>query len=159
VLLKKTAIKCSIRDPLKGCLIRTNYNMQNYSQIYLVDDFDMMNHLHKKLFGKLKIGEEINVFTNPEEALVDMRLKLWNSERILILLDINMPEMSGFEFLDVMVEEDFPHKIDVIIVTSSISGKDRAKADEYPQFVRNFITKPINIDHLKKILKPLSKAS
>lgn len=133
--------------------------MKTYSQIYLVDDFEMSNLLHKALFKKLQVGDHINVFTNPEKALDDLRLKLGKSNRILILLDINMPEMSGFEFLDIMVEEGFPHNIDVIVATSSISEKDIVKVKEYPQFVRDFITKPLKIDQLRIILKPLYKAS
>ena len=132
--------------------------MKNYSQIYLVDDFDMFNLLHKALITKLQVGDQINVFTNPEKALADIRLKLDESERLLILLDLNMPELSGFEFLDVMTREDFPHFIDVIIATSSISEKDRTKAKEYSQYVRDFITKPLKIDRLRTILKPLCEA-
>lgn len=133
--------------------------MKNYSQIYLVDDFDMSNLLHKALFKKLQVGEDIYTFTNPEKALADLRLKIGKCERILILLDINMPEMSGFEFLDIMTKEYFPHNIDVIIATSSISQLDKVKAEEYPQFVRDFVIKPLKIDRLRTVLKPLYKAS
>lgn len=132
--------------------------MKNYSRIYLVDDFDMSNLIHKALIKKLQVGVEIKVFTKPEKALADLRLKIGKSERILILLDINMPEMSGFEFLDIMETEAFPHNIDVIIVSSSISEKDRAKAKEHPQFVIEFITKPLKLNRLSTVLKPLNKA-
>lgn len=78
--------------------------MNHYSQIYLIDDFEMSNLFHKVLFNKLKIGDEINVFTNPEKALDDLRQKVVVCDRIFILLDLNMPEMSGFEFLDIMIK-------------------------------------------------------
>jgi len=133
--------------------------MKSYSQIYLVDDFEMANLFHKALFKKLHVGDTINVFTNPEKALNNIRIKLGESKRILILLDINMPEMSGFEFLKIMAKENFSCKIDVIVATSSISETDITKAKEYPQFVRDFVTKPIKIDRLRSILKPLNKAS
>lgn len=133
--------------------------MKSYSQIYLVDDFEMANLFHKALFKKLQVGDNINVFTNPVKALTDIRLRLGESERILILLDINMPEMSGFEFLNVMASENFSCEIDVIVATSSISETDITKAKEFPQFVRDFVTKPVKIDRLRAILKPLNKAS
>ncbi len=133
--------------------------MKNYSQIYLVDDFDLSNLLHKALFRKLQVGEDINVFTNPEKALDDLRLMIGKPERILILLDVNMPEMSGFEFLEIMKREGFPDSIDVIIATSSISEKDRAQAKEHPQFVKDFITKPLKLERLRAILEPIHKAS
>jgi len=132
--------------------------MKNYSQIYLIDDFDMSNLIHKALIRKLQVAAEINAFTNPEKALADLRIKIGKSERILILLDINMPEMSGFEFLDIMEKEAFPHNIDVIIVTSSISEKDRTKAKEHSQFVIDFITKPLKLNQLSTVLKPLYRA-
>ncbi|TMM56643.1 response regulator [Maribacter algarum] len=133
-------------------------NCKKYSQIFLVDDFDMSNLFHSAIFKKLQIGENINIFINPENALKDIRLKLDKATKILILLDVNMPEMNGFEFLDIMVREHFPCKIDVIIATSSISEVDRAKALEYPEFVKGFVTKPVKIDDLKVILEPLNKA-
>ncbi len=132
--------------------------MKNYSQIYLVDDFEMSNLFHKAIFKKLQVGDDIRVFTNPIKALTDIRLKLEKSDRILILLDVNMPEMNGFEFLDIMVRENFPLKIDVIVATSSISQTDRSKAQEYPQYVRDFVTKPLKIDSLRAVLKPLNEA-
>lgn len=136
----------------------TAESMKNYSQIYLVDDFDMSNLLHKALFTKLQVGDQLNVFTNPEKALSDIGLKLQESNRILVLLDLNMPEMSGFEFLEVMVKENFPHIIDVIIATSSISENDRFKAEKYQQYVRDFISKPLKIDQLRAVLEPLNRA-
>lgn len=131
--------------------------MNAYSQIYLIDDFEMSNLFHKVLCTKLQIGEEINVFTNPEKALDHLRQKLAVSDRIFILLDLNMPEMNGFEFLEVMVHENFPHHIDVIIATSSISEEDRAKAEQYPMFVKGFVSKPLKIERLKALLLPLQE--
>ena len=131
--------------------------MNDYSQIYLIDDFEMSNLFHKVLFNKLEMGDEINVFTNPEKALDDLRQKLVVCDRIFILLDLNMPEMSGFEFLDIMIKEHFSEQIDVVIATSSISEDDMKKAEEYPMFVKGFVTKPLKIDRLKSLLQPLEK--
>ncbi|GAB5475350.1 MAG: response regulator [Maribacter sp.] len=133
--------------------------MNHYSQIYLIDDFEMSNLFHKVLFNKLKIGDEINVFTNPEKALDDLRQKVVVCDRIFILLDLNMPEMSGFEFLDIMIKEQFSEQIDVVIATSSISEDDMKKAEQYPMFVKGFVTKPLKIDRLKSLLHPLQQVN
>ncbi len=133
--------------------------MNHYSQIYLIDDFEMSNLFHKVLFNKLKIGDEINVFTNPEKALDDLRQKVVVCDRIFILLDLNMPEMSGFEFLDIMIKEQFSEQIDVVIATSSISEDDMKKAEQYPMFVKGFVTKPLKIDRLKSLLHPLQRVN
>jgi CheY-like chemotaxis protein len=64
-----------------------------------------------------------------------------------------MPEMTGFEFLEFMVLEKFPTNIDVVIVTSSIYDEDRELAGTFPQFVKDFISKPLASEKLKEILK------
>lgn len=126
--------------------------MGRYESIYLVDDFEMVNILHGILLQKLGIENNIHSFTDPEKALGDL---LSNKDRLgptLLLLDINMPEMSGFQFLESMVKYGFPKNIDVVIVTSSISEKDRAMTANYTQYIRDFISKPLKIEQLKALL-------
>jgi len=128
-----------------------------YSEIYLVDDMEMVNVLHQVLIRQLGLEDKVRSFTNPEEALDDLRFKVGELEPILVLLDISMPEMSGFEFWEFMDLEDFPSNIDVIIVTSSNSDQDKILAEQYPQFVRDFVSKPLKIENLKEITaRPLS---
>ncbi len=64
--------------------------------------------------------------------------------------------MSGLEFLELMVREEFPQKMDVIIVTSSVSEMDKALSRKYPQFVRDFISKPLKIEQLRDIVEPVN---
>ncbi|HZJ35686.1 MAG TPA: response regulator [Gillisia sp.] len=130
--------------------------MTQYETIYLVDDFEMVNLLHAILLRNLGMGDKVNSFTNPEDALKDLCSKTRELGPTLILLDINMPEMSGFEFLECMVREEFPQKMDVIIVTSSVSEMDKALSRKYPQFVRDFISKPLKIEQLRDIVEPVN---
>lgn len=122
-----------------------------YDLIYLVDDFDMVNLLHCIQFRKLGVEEKVKVFTNPEEALKELLNDSGEDARILILLDINMPEMSGFGFLDHMVGGPFSRNIDVIIVTSSVSDSDREMAYRYTH-VKDFVTKPLKLEKLRDIM-------
>lgn len=124
-----------------------------YSTIYLIDDEEIVNFMHRVLLKGLGMEDKVINFTNPEEALDHLRFRKTTAGPILILLDINMPEMTGFEFLEFMVLEKFPTNIDVIMVTSSVSDSDKSLAKTFPQFVNNFVSKPIKLEQLKELIK------
>ncbi|MCJ8053275.1 response regulator [Shinella curvata] len=65
-----------------------------------------------------------------------------------IILDINMPVMNGFEFLDRYAEEFEQHAPVVAMLTSSHLGKDRERAMQY-SFVKSYFEKPLQSDHLR----------
>ena len=129
-----------------------------YSEIYLIDDMVMVNMQHQVLLRQLGLEDEVRSFTNPEEALDELRFKVEKQEPILVLLDINMPEMNGFEFLEFMILENFPQTIDVVIVTSSNLKEDRILAEQYPQYVRDFVTRPLTIQSLKEVTTGSNKS-
>ncbi|MFS4469150.1 response regulator [Maribacter sp. 2210JD10-5] len=132
--------------------------MTKYNSIYLVDDHDIMNHLHNIILKNLDLQERTKTFSNPEKALEDLRLHKNDGQLTLVLLDLNMPEMSGFDFLDILTEENFPNTIDVVILTSSISHFDKEESEKYPKFVKDFVTKPLNFDSLKPLTEYITKA-
>jgi len=65
-----------------------------------------------------------------------------------IILDINMPVMNGFEFLDRYAEEFEVHAPVVAMLTSSHLGKDRERAMQYA-FVKSYFEKPLQAEHLR----------
>ena len=65
-----------------------------------------------------------------------------------IILDINMPVMNGFEFLDHYAAEFEVHAPVVAMLTSSHLGKDRERAMQY-SFVKSYFEKPLTAEHLK----------
>ena len=65
-----------------------------------------------------------------------------------IILDINMPVMNGFEFLDRYAAEFEVHAPIVAMLTSSRLGKDRERAMRY-SFVKSYFEKPLQADHLR----------
>lgn len=65
-----------------------------------------------------------------------------------IILDINMPVMNGFEFLDRYAAEFSVHAPVVALLTSSRLGKDRERAMQY-SFVKSYFEKPLQADHLR----------
>ncbi|MDG1571941.1 response regulator [Robiginitalea sp. M366] len=129
-----------------------------YSKIYLVDDQDLINTLNTMQFRKLGLEDKVRSYTNPELALDDIRFAKNPQERILVFLDINMPEMTGFEFLEFMMLEEFPTTVEVVIVTSSINPRDREQAKEYSKYVKGFISSPLKLEDIEHFLQMTMKA-
>ena len=70
----------------------------------------------------------------------------------IILLDINMPQMDGWQFLDSLIAHrpDFYHNTTIYVVTSSIAHSDKDKAKSYKE-VSGFLSKPLSVEKLKEI--------
>ena len=119
----------------------------------MVDDEELINTINALQFRKLGLEDKVKSFTNPEWALDNLRFREESPEKIIVFLDINMPEMSGFEFLEFMYLEKFPQTIDVVIVTSSISEDDLKMSKKFKKYVRGFVKKPLKMEDIQKYLK------
>lgn len=112
--------------------------------IFLIDDDATYNSLNKRMLKKqLDDQYEIQEFTDPEEALTKILEE--NVVPTYIFLDVNMPLMDGWEFLQILQEEtessDFTTKI--CMLTSSIFPADREKAFKF-NYVFNYVNKPLD---------------
>ena len=117
------------------------------SSIVLVDDDEIFNFVNEKIIRKYHAEAQIKSYLNPLEALEAIRI----APPDLIFLDINMPLMNGWEFLEAMDR----HGIDceVLILSSSIDKKDIEKAESYSR-VSGYISKPLTLDSLSKYIAP-----
>lgn len=122
------------------------------STIILVDDQPIANFITRKLLEIEGYDKDVVDFTNPEEALTYLEDK----QNTLIFLDLNMPEMNGWEFLDSLnAKQQQQHRI--IILSSSTSAVDHNKAKEYSSVIK-YVEKPLNKRKFNE-LQPLLQKS
>lgn len=132
--------------------------MKTVNCILLIDDNPAINALHLMTIKSAKICHEINIATDGEKAIMYLEnvkkngiLKKYPKPDI-IFLDINMPRMNGFEFLEkyALIEDAFKAHTLVILTTSS-NPEDQKKAFTYPH-VKAYKSKPLTVEMVKEIV-------
>ena len=123
--------------------------------ILCVDDDPITLMLCKMVINKASFSNEIVTAKNGEEALNYFKTFNTNSEikkPQLIFLDLNMPVMGGWEFLDAFSTADYSdhNTTKVIILSSTIDPEDLEKAKKYPM-VLDFLSKPISKEMLEYV--------
>lgn len=127
-------------------------------RVLLIDDNEIDNFINNRIISKSNIAETITVKKSGIEALeyLETLKDDFDSFPDLVFLDIAMPTMNGFDFLNEFIK--FPKVLDklcsVIMLTSSNNQSDRKKAFEYP-VVKDYFVKPLKIEMLE-VLKEKS---
>lgn len=117
--------------------------------IMCVDDDQITLMLFKKVVQKASFANEIINCMNGEEAITFINNITNEKKPQVIFLDLNMPVMSGWEFLDLFNNSSYYKKnsTKVIILTSTIDPEDIKKAKSYPNVIE-FLSKPITVEIL-----------
>lgn len=128
--------------------------MKKVDLAYIIDDDEIIIYLTDKLLMKADFCERVEKFTSAEEALSRLEFCKKTNENIpdVILFDLNMPNMSGWEFIEEFRKLNFEKEIPTFIFTSSIDPNDRQRSFQYEE-IKDFITKPLTLQKLDKILR------
>lgn len=131
---------------------------EDVNRVMLIDDNATDRFIHKKLLTIYKIGSSIIEFSSGRGALDFFRENKANSEKLpdIILLDVLMPEMSGFDFLIHLesMDEDLARKPVVYMLSSTDDESDLRKARNI-SMVKRMLRKPFSPEALIKAISEL----
>ncbi|MCA0955778.1 response regulator [Mameliella alba] len=124
--------------------------------LMIIDDNAVDQKLYSRIIRKSGLVKDLHCFLMATDAMEFLGSPK-RPDIDIILLDINMPRMNGFEFLDAAVAAFGPDfvKAAVIMLTTSISDEDRKRASGY-DVVRDYIQKPLDMAHLEEMDRMLS---
>ncbi|SEK86290.1 Response regulator receiver domain-containing protein [Aquimarina amphilecti] len=129
----------------------------NTKSVCIIDDDNMYINLVSKILELKKLSESVIVFKNGKEALDFFITSIdedeYKSIPQVIFLDLNMPIMDGWEFLQEFdkIKDKIDKQIDLYVVSSSIDSRDIDKAKSI-DLVSDYLTKPIKLNDFEKIL-------
>lgn len=134
--------------------------MQDLGFILLVDDDPATNFLNQLLIKDMGLNERLHICLGGQEALDFLAIQQSKKpqpevqKKNLVLLDVNMPAMNGFEFLEELPLKSINRQeLSIYMLTSSSFHKDIETAKRLG--VDGFINKPLTDDTLKKIFNEL----
>jgi CheY-like chemotaxis protein len=118
--------------------------------VMLIDDNEDDNFYHKMIIREVDLAQHVEIAETGFEALNILKSETHTPE--LIFLDINMPAMNGWEFLEEYkkLNEEQKAQIVIIMLTTSLNPADQKKAEQIPE-ISGFETKPLTTEMLKKI--------
>lgn len=133
--------------------------MEENKTVYIIDDDEIYRFILAK---QLRKGNEhqLRAFENGQEAINYMQQLVCLEEQLpdIILLDINMPIMDGWQFLDAYTQlvGCWCHRVQLYVVSSSLNTVDIERAKAYSA-VTNYLVKPVSAAVVSDIISPINK--
>jgi CheY-like chemotaxis protein len=124
--------------------------------ILLIEDNDDHVELIRQTLEDRRVANSIVHFDNAEEALSYLNREGKHSKALqpgMVLLDLNLPGMSGHDLLKEIKENERLKGIPVVILTTSAGENDRVEA--YRHYVNSYLVKPINADQFERMVSDL----
>lgn len=130
--------------------------MKPLKRILLVDDDAVTNMMHRRVVERSGRVDSIDVATDGQQALDILQADLASGRPLpeLIFLDINMPGMGGFEFLEhyAKLHIDPEAQLIIVMLSTSLLAKDHARAEADPN-IHSFCDKPLRLEQLLDLIE------
>ncbi len=128
---------------------------QKLNNILLIDDSEADNFIHERILNKAEVSHTITIKKSGQEALDFLTTKGEDGNKPapeLIFLDINMPGMTGWEFLEHYENLQLEEKTGIIVclLTTSAAEADKEKAQDKPQ-IKTYLHKPLTVELVTSI--------
>jgi response regulator of citrate/malate metabolism len=132
-----------------------NYNMDNKLIIAIIDDDTIFQFIGKRFIESFESVNKTLIFSDGKDAIDFLYSKVNDTDKLpdIIFLDINMPVMNGWQFLNryIKFKSEIEKKIMIYIVSSSNNPDDVIQAKSILE-VTDYLIKPINRDKYASIL-------
>jgi len=126
-----------------------------YKNVLVIDDNQIDLYIAEKVMETTRFAEKVTCVSSAKEALAYLKPLYESPDELpqLIFLDINMPEMTGFDFLKEYqhLPESIRKKCIIMMLTTSLDENDRKQAEEN-QFVKRFLNKPLDRDKIAQLI-------
>ena len=130
--------------------------MKKIKEIWVIEDDPITSMLLRKLIERGQFAQSTVAFHNGKLPIQQMRKRREDGLDFpdLIMLDINMPVMDGWGFLDHYIAEFSEIKLPIIIMTSSIDTNDVKKSKAY-ECIKGYYYKPVTMDNFNQIISEI----
>lgn len=131
---------------------------QDALNILIIDDDEINNFIVTKLIAKIPTPSKVSTCLNGEQGIEFIKSKLGQEDQIpdIIFLDINMPIMNGWEFLEEYekIKTSIKKKVVINMLSSSVYNDDITKSQSFCT-VNQFMSKPLTVDKIQELYSSL----
>ncbi|HBY68080.1 MAG TPA: response regulator [Flavobacteriaceae bacterium] len=126
------------------------------TKVLIVDDDKIICKITKRMFQISGLSKAPIIFNSGKQALEFLKQENNKQQNTVVFLDINMPQIDGWEFIDLLEKENILEYTTIYLITSSIFPEDhiRAKKNKY---VSDILVKPITLTKTKQLVAEINK--
>lgn len=131
-------------------------------KVLVIDDDPIFQYIAEKIFKKTNLFEETTCFLDANSALEYLLQNKDNPDVLpdVILLDIYMPALNGWEFINQyeQISDSLGKRVPIYILTSSVDPKEIARSKSHPS-VKKFTSKPMTFEFIHDLYNDCQVAS